>query len=163
MVLEELLSSPELLTFILPFLLVFSVFFAVLTMIKLFDKRINIILSLCLTLIAWYGGAFTFIATWLARSIAYFTLVIFSIVFILGGLFWAAGKTKKMYYKHLSPEKKEKLLKRLEKLRKKRKKYMEEYEKAEEQGDTAKMSTYARLIDEIDNEIRKIKIALGPL
>lgn len=131
MVLEQYLpvSLYELFpTIILPFLLTFTIFFAVLSLIKVFNKRTNVVLALALSLLAGYGGLFHWISTWVAQSMVYLAVSIFAIVFVLGALMWGMGSTKKVYYANLPPER------RLRKLMERREKLMDDAAKARKKG-----------------------------
>ncbi len=153
MVLEEYLpvSIYELFpNIVLPFLLTFTIFFAILTLIKLFPKKTNLVLSLSFTFFAWYGGLFGWMTTWLAKSIASFTIAIFAVVFILGALAWGFGATKKSFYKSF-PEKK------LENLYKRREKLLKELKKARDKQDKEKMRSLIEQIRELDLEMEIAK------
>lgn len=153
MVLEEYLpvSIYELFpNIVLPFILTFTIFFAILTLIKLFPKKINLVLSLSFTFFAWYGGLFGWMTTWLAKSIASFAIAIFAVVFILGALAWGFGATKKSFYKSF-PEKK------LENLYKRREKLLKELKKARDKQDKEKMRSLIEQIRELDLEMEIAK------
>lgn len=150
MVLEQYLpvSIYELFpTIVLPFLLIFIIFFAVLSLIRVFNKKTNVVLALVFTLFAGYGGLFNWITTWVAQSMAYVAISILVIVFVLGSLMWGFGKTKKIYYETVSSEEKlRKLLERKEKL-------MDEIIKAREKGDEKKEKARIEELKKIELEI----------
>jgi hypothetical protein len=150
MVLEKYLpvSIYELIpTVLLPFLLTFTIFFAVLTLTRRFSRNVNFILALVFTFLAGYAGLFTWISTWIAKSIAYVAIAIFGIVFVFGSLAWGFGKTKEAYYKFLSPEE------RLKKLLEKREKLLDEAAEARERGDENKYRARMEELKRIELEI----------
>jgi len=73
----------------LPFIIILVIFFAVLQMTRLFRQRkINLILSLAITLLISTTSAFNIISTTLARYAGYTAIIVFFLVFIFGILTW---------------------------------------------------------------------------
>ena len=101
-------SNPNLLlmSVLLPFLLIFVVMWGMLNMIKIFGegstaKKVNIILSLCIAVLAGISPAWGII-TGLASFLGQFSWVAFVIVFIIGTILWMAGRTRGVYHDHWS-------------------------------------------------------------
>jgi hypothetical protein len=103
--------------FFLPFLVIFAILFGALEGVKIFNRRINLVLSLALTIFAAYGGAFSFFSQYLLLLGPYTAFAAFILVFFVGVLIWAFGRGKEIYYESAAPHKKlEKLNKEIEKL-----------------------------------------------
>jgi len=132
-------------TVILPFVITFAVLWGVLEAIKLFNRKVNIVLALAITFVAAYGGLFTLLSTYFLQFGALFGVAAFVIVFVVGVIAWAFGRGKEFRYEFLRPEEKsQKLGERIEKLYK-------ELEKARDRGDEGKMRAIAE-------EIRKLEL-----
>lgn len=103
-VLVQAQSNPNLLLtgVLLPFLLIFVVFWGMLNMIKIFGdgpvaRKVNIILSLCIALLAGITPAWQVI-TGMAAFLGDFAWGSFFVVFIIGSIFWVAGKSRSSYH-----------------------------------------------------------------
>ncbi|MBI4894314.1 MAG: hypothetical protein HY833_01105 [Candidatus Aenigmarchaeota archaeon] len=97
-------QNPNLLltSVLLPFLLIFVVMWGMLNMIKIFgdgpvSRKVNIILALCVALLAGITPAWSII-TGMAAFLGEFTWVAFFIVFIIGTILWMAGRTRGVYH-----------------------------------------------------------------
>jgi len=97
-------SNPNLLLtgVLLPFLLIFVVMWGMLNMIKIFGegdvaKKVNIILALCVAILAGITPAWSTI-TGMAAFLGDFSWVAFVIVFIVGTILWMAGRTRSTYH-----------------------------------------------------------------
>lgn len=144
--LENVFSySPQQLvyTVFLPFIMVFAIIFGVLQAIRLFNKKINVVLALAITFLAAYGGLFDFFSTYFLYLGPYFGVAVFVAVFVVGALAWGIGRGKEFYYQSLSPEKKlEEINKKIEK----------EYERYRNESDPAKKRAIDRKIVELERE-----------
>jgi len=96
-------SNPNILLtgVLIPFLLIFVVFWGVLNLIKIFGdgpvaRKVNIILSLCIALLAGITPAWQII-TGMAAFLGNFAWVSFFVIFIIGSIFWVAGKSRSSY------------------------------------------------------------------
>ncbi|OGW54468.1 MAG: hypothetical protein A2Y81_11720 [Nitrospirae bacterium RBG_13_43_8] len=73
----------------LPFIIILVIFFSVLQMTRIFrDRKINLILSLAITLLVSATPAFNILSTTLARYAGYTALIAFFLVFIFGIITW---------------------------------------------------------------------------
>ncbi|MDI6798997.1 MAG: hypothetical protein QMD12_03350 [Candidatus Aenigmarchaeota archaeon] len=149
MVLENILtlSIQDLIyTAILPFVITFAILWGVLEAIKLFNKKVNIVLALAITLVAAYSGLFTLLSNYFLQFGALFGVATFVIVFVVGVIAWAAGRGREFYYESLRPEEKSKKIgERIEKLYK-------EMKKARDRGDEGKMRALAEEIRRLELE-----------
>jgi len=150
-ILEDLLATTpnELLyTMFLPFIIVFAIFFGVLSSLRFFSKKINLVLSLALTVTAAYGGLFTWVATYLMPFGAYFGVAAFAIVFFVGIAIWGLGRGKDIYYESVGGEKKlEEINKKIEKL----------YEKYRNESNPEKKRALYNTIMELEREREHIR------
>lgn len=85
-------------SFFLPFIITFAIFWGVLSMMKFFNKRINLVLAFALTLAAAGGGLFNFYAQYLLVLGPVVAVGAFIIVFVVGTVIWAYGRGKDIYY-----------------------------------------------------------------
>jgi len=129
----------------LPFTLTFVLFWAILEGIGRFGRKINLILAFCLTAFAAYGGLFTWFVQYVAQLGAYTGLIAFAIVFILGSIIWAIGRTKEIYHEEIPPKKLEKLNKEIAKLYKKAR-------EAKERGEEDKAKQYVKMAKKLEEE-----------
>ncbi|MEM7825390.1 MAG: hypothetical protein QW412_00845 [Candidatus Aenigmatarchaeota archaeon] len=103
--------------FFLPFIVMFAILFGALEGIRIFNKKINLVLSLAITITAFYGGGFSFFLQYFLLLGPYTAFVAFVLLFFVGILIWAFGRGKEIYYKTAAPHKKlEKINKEIEKL-----------------------------------------------
>lgn len=131
----ELSIKEMIYTFLIPFLITFSIFFGVLSALRIFNKRINIVLSFSLTIAAAYGGLFNLLSSYLLQLGAYVGVIAFFIVFVLGIAFWGFGKGKEIYYRVMAPhERLKKIDKEMSKIEKKIKEARESGKKEEEEA-----------------------------
>jgi len=141
------ISVNELLfNYLLPFLIVFAILWGVLEILGVFNRKINTVLAFGITIAAAYGGAFTFLSQYLIKAGALVALSAFAIVFIIGSIRWAFGRTREYYYETGGRGKK------LEKLYKEREKIIEKMKNARNEKD--RRGLYNRLF-QIEQEIRE--------
>ncbi len=92
-------------TVLLPFLIIFVILWGVLNITKIFgtgpeSKKINIILALGITIFAAFTDAWGIFATQLAAFTGVFVYIMFFVVFIIGTILWAIGRTRGIYEEH---------------------------------------------------------------
>lgn len=123
MALTDLLTiAPEQLLYglLLPFLLIFAITFGVLSSLRVFNKKINIVVSLILTLLVTSSPQFGLFATYIAQLGAQVVLVMFGLLFGFGVIVWAIGRGRDIYHDSMVPSRREgKILERMEKIDKK--------------------------------------------
>lgn len=118
-ILDLLAGEPSQLlhTVFLPFLVIFAIFWGVLSVMKIFGRKINIVLSLALTIIIASTDAFALISTYLAQYTAYTAIAAFTIVFIFGTVMWALRSGREIYYKQVPTRELQNIRKKIAKLR----------------------------------------------
>lgn len=82
---------------LLPFLLVFTIFYGILSMLGIFKKKSNIMISLILSILLATTPAFTTLSLYITQLGATTAIVIFGAVFILGTVFWAINRGRDIY------------------------------------------------------------------
>ncbi len=104
----------------LPFILVFVILWVVLERIHVFGKKVNIIISLGISILLATTPAFTMFSTYITEVSGTSMLVIFGILLIGGTAVWALSRGRDIYYEQAAPEKKiMQLEKKIEKARRK--------------------------------------------
>ena len=91
------LPSNFIYTLILPFIILFTIFWAVLTAMKIFGNKVNTVLSLGLTLMIFYSGGFAIFTNFIFQSTTTLAVVVFGIVFIFGIITWAFSRSRDIY------------------------------------------------------------------
>jgi|SRR5439155_2452044 len=155
--LDPLLSmSPSDLLFqvILPFIFLFAVLFGVLKEIKWFDKRINMMIALSSSLMAF--GATTnagapFLVIYIIPYFAYFAFGSFVVIFIVGVALYTKGRGEEIYHRTSSSSDK------IEKLYNEKEKLLKKLADAQRSGDKVKVNTYLDMIKAKDQEIEMKK------
>ncbi len=152
---EELtsLSLNELLyTVFLPFIVVFAIFFGALSAVRIFNKKINLVLSFALTLAGAYGGLFTWFAVYLLPLGAYMGVIAFAAVFFIGIIIWSVGRGKDIYYEAAPEKALEKVNKDIEKLYDK---YYNESDPAKKRGIDRQIVELERRREHLSREMRR--------
>jgi len=75
--------------FFLPFILTFVIFWGLLEVLRIFNRKINLVLSLGITIAAAYGGLFTILSNFLLRLGALAGVIAFALIFVVGVVIWA--------------------------------------------------------------------------
>jgi len=147
-ILEMFQLSPQELIFklFLPFIITLVIFFAVLQMVGLFSRKINLIISLAVTIMIATTPLFATIATWISQFGAFTALIAFVAVFVIGIGAWAFRRSREYIAGALEADIE------LKKLYKKRAKLLEKLER------TSSDRTRAAIYDELENTDRKIRI-----
>jgi len=141
--LEELVRA-----FLLPFLILFAVMWGILSAVGIFNRKINIVLSFGLSLLATFTPQFGLFATYLSQFGGQFAIAAFFIVFVIGVAMWGFGRGRDIYREQTGGSTKE-----LEKLQKQREKYLKKARDAEDSGDKAKARAYMKMVYEMDEKI----------
>lgn len=136
---EYLLAESLVQQFFLPFILTFAIFWGLLEVLRIFNRRINLVLAFGITIAAAYGGLFSFLSEVLLQLGAMAGIVAFTLVFIVGVVMWALGRGGDI----ISPGRKaRKLREKIEKL----------YEKASRTNNSAKRSAYIKEARRLEDE-----------
>ena len=119
-------------TFFIPFILLFAIFWGLLSIMRIFNNKINIVIALCLTLAAAFTGVFTIFTTYLFQFSSFLAVGVFALIFIFGIISWAFGRSRDIYYETGGYEGKiKRLQKRIAELRKNIESESNEYKKRE--------------------------------
>jgi len=132
---------------LLPFVLVYIILWAILERLRIFPKRINVILSLGISILLATTPAYTILAVYITQVSGGSMVVIFGILLVGGTLMWAFGRGRDIYYEQVGPTKK------LEKLYKRRGNYLKKAREAEYRRDTKKARAYIKMVRNLDDKI----------
>jgi hypothetical protein len=83
---------------LLPVLIVFAILWALLNSVRVFDRKINLVLALALTIMSAMTPQFTIFTTYVAQLGAQVAIVAFFLLFAFGSLMWAFGRGRDIYY-----------------------------------------------------------------
>ncbi len=133
----------------LPFIITLIIFFAVLQMVGFFSKKINLILSIGITIAVASTPLFSTIATWIGQYSAYTALAAFFIVFVLGIGTWSFRRGRE-YLGGMTSEDAD-----LKKLYKRRTKLIEEIDRTD--SDNKRAALYDEL-EHIDKRIKYLEL-----
>ena len=131
----------------LPFILVFVILWVVLERIHVFGKRVNIVISLGISILLATTPAFGLLSAYITEVSGTGMLVIFGILLIGGTAMWALFRGRDIYSEQSGSYRK------LEKLRKKREKYLKKAREARERGNRGEYRRYSNLADDVRREI----------
>jgi hypothetical protein len=123
MELSELLATPVenmFQGFFLPLVLIFAIVWGILSSIRVFDRKVNIILSLALSLMVFFTPQFTLLSTYMAQLGGQIAIIAFGLVFGFGVLMWAFGRGRDIYYEQAATDKR--IMRLEDKIRKAREK-----------------------------------------
>ncbi len=135
--------------FFLPFIITLIIFFSVLQMVGAFRRKINLIVSLIITILASTTPVFSTIATWIGRYSAYTALAAFFIVFVIGIGAWTFRRSRE-YVGGLTSEDSE-----LKRLYKRRSKLLEEIDRT---GSDSRRAVLYDELEHIDKRIRYLEL-----
>jgi len=91
---------------LLPFVLVYIILWAILERMRVFGKRVNVILSLGISVLLATTPAYTIIAAYITQVSGSSMVIIFGILLVGGTLMWALGRGRGIYYEQVAIEKK---------------------------------------------------------
>lgn len=114
---------------LLPVLIVFAILWALLNSIRVFDRKINLVLALALTIMVAASPLFATLVNVVTTIGVEVALGAFFILFAFGSIMWMFGRGRGIYYEMVSP------MKKMEVLNKQYSKYMQKAREAEDRGD----------------------------
>ncbi len=138
--------------FFLPFVLIFTIFWAILSSLGVFNKKINFILSLAFSLLVATTPQFTMLTTYIAQLSGEVAIVAFGLLFGFGALLWAIGRGRDIYDESGSYHR------RLIKLEEKENNLMNKYNRT---TDPNKKDVIWKQIERIRREKRSIEAAMS--
>lgn len=140
--------------FMLPFLIIFAILWGVLSMLRIFSRQVNLVLSIALTLMVSASPLFTVFANYVSQFGAFTAILAFLAVFVFGAVMWAIGSGKRAYHATAgSAAKVKKLQKDLEKAEK-------ELNEAIMSGDENRMNAAYKKKKIIEDELEKARAIL---
>lgn len=151
MELVDLLNIPSVQLFpevLLPFLIIFAITWGIISVLRVFNRRINLILSLALSVLVIFTPHFTLFANYIAQLGAQVALVAFGILFSFGVLMWMFGRGRDIFEEQIGTSKK------VERLMKKRREYLKKAREADDRGDKRKAKDYLKKAKEIEDEMK---------
>jgi hypothetical protein len=133
--------------FFLPFLVIFVITWGILSSLRVFSKRINMVLALALALLASATPQFTMFASYIAQMGANVSIIAFALVFGFGVLMWTFGSGRDIYYEFVAPSKK------IEKLMKEERKLLKKAKEAKRAGNSRKAADLMKRAHKIRDDI----------
>ena len=91
---------------LLTFILVFIVFWAILEKLRVFPKKVNVILSLGVCILLATTPAFTAFSAYITQISGTAMIFLFGVMLIGGTLAWALGRGRDVFHEQLAPERK---------------------------------------------------------
>lgn len=152
MALTDLLGIPVDQVFqgvLLPALIIFAILWALLGSVKVFSKKINLVLSLALTLLVINSPQFAFFASYLTVLGAQISIAVFFILFAVGAALMFVRKGADIYYEQNPSRKMDKLLKR-------KAECLEKARRAGENGKMAEKREWQKKANEYNDEIEML-------
>lgn len=86
-------------TYFVPFIILFAIFWGILTMMKIFNKKINMFLAIIFPLVFMFGAPETFLwfSTYLINLGSFLAVGAFIAVFVFGVIAWALQRGRDIY------------------------------------------------------------------
>lgn len=110
-------------TVILPFIIAFTIFWGVLTAIRLFNSKINTIIAFVLATGLFFTDTYVFVGQFIFATGTFLAVGLFVLIFGVGVAIWAVGRTRSIYYQGFDS---------LDRLYKDRKKLLDKIQRARE-------------------------------
>ena len=145
---QSLQVNQILFSFLLPFFVLFAIFWGLLTAMRIFGSKVNTVLALVFALVIIPTPAFVWFATYLVQLGTTVALAAFILLFIFGVIRWAFGRSKDIYYQTGGYDK------RIDKLSKDMYKLVGKLERVSDNEKPA----IQRRIDELDREIKRLQM-----
>jgi len=87
----------------LPFIFIFAILWGVLTTLKIFEKKINLVISLVITLFLASTETFVLLTTYYSQISGAFVTFVFIGLFVVGTIIWAVRRGEHVYYGTSNP------------------------------------------------------------
>ena len=85
-------------TVLLPFIIAFTIFWALLSSMRIFGSKVNIVISFVLAMGLFFTDAYVFLGQFIFASGTFLATGIFILIFGVGVIIWAFQRTKGIYY-----------------------------------------------------------------
>jgi hypothetical protein len=139
-------------TLLLPMLIIFAILWALLNSIRVFERKINLVLSLALTIMAAVTPQFTIFTTYVAQLGMQVALVAFFLLFAFGSIMWMFGKGRGIYYEQLDASK------GINYWVKKKAEWQEKADQARREGKDRECKEWLRKAKQAEDEIELLSI-----
>jgi hypothetical protein len=138
--------SEYLITYFVPFIILFAIFWGALTMMKVFSKKINTLLAMIFPLVFMFGAPETFLwfSNYLITLGSFLAIGAFVAVFVFGVIAWALQRGRDIYIDVADYD---------SRILKKRKEMRDVAEKIATTSDDAKKAHYSKRYQDLQNEI----------
>ncbi|MFH1623253.1 MAG: hypothetical protein ABIA12_01920 [Candidatus Aenigmatarchaeota archaeon] len=136
----------------LPMMIVFAILWALLNSVRVFDRKINTVLAVALTIMVAASPQFTLFTTYVAQLGAQVAIAAFGVLFIFGTLAWMFGSGRDIYYEHVEPSG------RVENLIKKKRKYLEKARDAADAGRNHDAKEWQKRARDVDDELQMLSL-----
>jgi len=139
--------SEYLITYFIPFIILFAIFWGLLTMMKIFSKKINTLLALLFPIVFMLGAPETFLwfSSYLISLGSFLAVGAFVAVFVFGVITWALQRGRDIYRDVADLD---------SKILKKRQQARKMLEKISAEADPGKKQHYAKEWEGLQNEIK---------
>ena len=133
-------------TYFVPFIILFAIFWGLLTMMKIFNKKINIFLAMIFPLVFMFGAPETFLwfSSYIINLGSFLAVGAFIAVFVFGVIAWAIQRGRYIYQDVAGLDKQ---------IVDKRKKLQELAQKISSETNQGKLQAYSKQYQELQNEI----------
>ena len=131
---------------LLPALIIFAILWALLGSIRVFNRKINLVLSLALTILVVGSPQFVYFSTYLTQLGAQVAIAAFFLLFAVGSVFWFLRKGTDIYYEQ-NPSK------RIERLVKKKAECLRKARQAADNGKPAEHKEWLKKAREYNDEL----------
>jgi len=87
----------------LPFILIFAILWGIISALRLFDSRVNLIISFVITILLASTEAFVTLTIFYTQLGASFVFLLFIGLFVVGGTMWAFNRGRDIHHETSSP------------------------------------------------------------
>lgn len=85
-------------TVVLPFIIAFTIFWGVLTAMRLFNSKVNAVIAFVLASGLFFTDAYVFVGQFIYQTGTLLAAGLFVLIFGVGIVIWAIGRTRGIYY-----------------------------------------------------------------
>lgn len=132
--------------FILPFLLVFAIFWGTISTLRIFDNKIRLVISIVVTLFVASTPYFASLATIVAQFGGYTAVIAFGIMLVVGIGMHSYGKTADIYSENMPKWKKLKVI------REQKARLRKELQEAKDRGEKEKIHSIYEQLKRLEEE-----------
>src|SRR4030042_442703 len=85
-------------TFLIPIILVFVIIWGILTALRIFNKKVNMVIALAIVLFLSSTNLFPLVSQWMIQLGSMTAIAAFLLVFVGGTVVWVVNRGKDIYY-----------------------------------------------------------------